>query len=167
MGAYNERVGAYTNLGHPVGGLITAAMDNQNLLVALMAEGLMEMFPKLRTLWAHSGAAWLPFILERIETYLWLSYQQRPVSLNPDGVFHAHQNAIGFDSCDGSIRQMSTLFETTGAWGSRYPNQETGTAWDAIADLEQGGVPANTVQKLMGANAARVLQVKQRSFVAA
>ena len=159
-----ERVTANLNLGHPVAEFVAPAMDNATFLIAIMAEGLMEKFPSLRMLFAHSGVAWLPVALEKAETYLWLSHQEHPVSLNPEGVFHHRRNLITFPATDGSVRRMPDVFEQAGAWGSRYPGHDTSTAWDAARDLEEGGVPAPTIEKLMGANAARVLGVEQAHY---
>ncbi|MBM4405822.1 MAG: hypothetical protein FJ039_06530 [Chloroflexi bacterium] len=154
-----ERVSANMKIGHPVADLVANTMDSGVSLVAMMADGMMEKYPKLKTMFAHSGCAWLPVTLEKIETYLWLSQQADPVSLEPEHVYMGHTNAVTFDSCDGSVRRMHGLFKPIAAWGSRYPNQETGTAKEAVADLKKGGAPAATIARLMGGNARRVLAI--------
>ena len=155
-----ERVTANLNLGHPVAEFTAPAMDNATFLVALMADGLMEKFPKLKMEFVHSGAAWLTVALEKTETYLWLSHQEDPVSLDPEGVFYNRQNLIHFNASDSSVRRMPDVFEEIGAWGSRYPNHDAADAWEAIEDLRSGGVPEATIEKLMGGNVARVLGLK-------
>ena len=160
-----ERVSANMKIGHPVADLVANTMDSGVSLVAMMADGMMEKYPKLKTMFAHSGCAWLPVTLEKIETYLWLSQQADPVSLEPEHVYMGHANAVTFDSGDGSVRRMHDLFEPIAAWGSRYPNQDTGTALEAIADLEKGSVPSATVERLMGGNARRVLGIASQAKV--
>ncbi len=155
-----ERVTANLNLGHPVAEITAPAMDNATFVVALMADGLMEKFPKLKLHLVHSGAAWLTVALEKTETYLWLSHQEDPVSLDPEGVFYNRQNLIHFNASDSSVRRMPDIFEDIGAWGSRYPNHDAADAWEAIEDLRSGSVPEATIEKLMGGNIARVLGLK-------
>ena len=155
-----ERVTANVSLGHPVAEFVAPAMDNATFVVAMMAEGLMERFPKLRTALLHSGVGWLPVALEKAETYLWLSHQAEPVSLNPEGVFRHRQNLITFVSGDGTIRRTAGEFEELGAWGSRYPAHDTTTPVDAVRDLEAGGVPRPLIEKLMGGNTAKVLGIQ-------
>ena len=155
-----ERVTLNLNLGHPVGEFVAPAMDNATFLVTIMADGLMEKYPRLRMLFAHSGIGWLLVALEKTETYLWLSHQEVPVSLEPEHIFFARQNMVTFPARDGSVRRMSGVLEKVGTWGSRYPAHDTSTAWDAIRDLQTGSVAGATIERLMGGNAARVLGVK-------
>ena len=155
-----ERVSANLRLGHSVAGVVAYAMDNATMLISMMADGLMEKFPKLKMQFTHSGAAWLTIALEKTETYLWICYNEDPVSLNPEGIYHARQNLVTFDTGEAAVRTMPDIYGNVGAWGSRYPNHDTSTAWEAIADLEAGGVPPGTIEQLMGGNLARVLGVK-------
>ena len=155
-----ERVSANAKIGHPMAEVSALAMDNAAFLVAIMFEGLMEKFPKLKMAFTHSGAGWLTVALEKAETYLWLSEQADPVSLEPEHVFQNRKNLVTFDSGDATVRRMPTVFEQFGSWGSRYPNHDAASAWDAIQDLQAGGVPGSTIEKLMGGNAHDVLGVK-------
>lgn len=154
--AFIERVTGNLNLGHPVAEFIAPAMDNATFLLAFMSDGLWEKFPKLKVAFMHSGIAWLPLSLEKTETYLWLSNQEDPVSLNPEGVFEHRQNAVTFSGGDSSVRRMPEVFAQVGAWGSRYPNHDAASAGEAIKDLQQGKVPAATIAALMGDNIARL-----------
>jgi predicted TIM-barrel fold metal-dependent hydrolase len=45
-------------------------------------------------------------------------------------------------------------------WGSRYPQHDTTSAWDAIDKLSQGKVPDDIIAQMMGGNAARQFGVK-------
>ena len=155
--SFVERVSANLGLGHPVAEFIAPAMDNATLLVSMMFNGLLERFPGLKVQFSHSGTAWLPTALEKAEGYLWLTRQEEPVSLDPEAVFHNRATLVTFSACDGSVRRMPSLFEKTGAWSSRYPNHDASSAWDAIEDLRQGGVPETIIEGLMGGNLGRVL----------
>jgi predicted TIM-barrel fold metal-dependent hydrolase len=152
-----ERVGRVADAGHPIAEFLAPAMDNAAFLVAILADGLLERIPRLRLLFAHSGVAWLPLALEKTETYLWLSHQERPVSLAPEELFQSRTCAVSFRAGDGSVRRMAAEFAPIAAFGSRYPNHDSGDAWQALEDLEAGGVPPALIERLMGANAARVL----------
>ena len=158
-----ERVTSNLRLGHPVAEVIAPSMDTATLLIAMLADGLMEKFPKLKLHFAHSGSAWLPLALEKTETYLWICNQAELVSLDPAGVFYSRQNLVSFCAGDTSVRHMPSVYESVGAWGSRYPNQDTTTAWEAIRDLESGGVPPVTIERLLGGNIAGVLGTKPPS----
>ncbi|MBI3744349.1 MAG: hypothetical protein HY261_08710 [Chloroflexi bacterium] len=114
----------------------------------------------MRTLFAHGGATWLPLALEKAEVYLWLGSQQEPVSLEPEHVFAARQNAVTFDSREGSVRRLPDVFAKTAVWGSRYPWHDTGTPGDAIADLKDGGVEQRDIQAMLAENAASLLRIE-------
>jgi predicted TIM-barrel fold metal-dependent hydrolase len=162
-----ERVTANVALGHPVAETVAHTMDNAVFLVGIMSEGLMERYPRLRTTFAHAGAAWLPITLEKVETYLWLSYQREPVSLEPERIFFSRDNLVTFDSGEGCVRRMPDLYASVGAWGSRYPNHDTSTPAVAVADLEASGVAPDVVSQLMGGNASRVLGLETTTPAAA
>ncbi len=155
-----ERVMADSFAGHPMAEVVAPAMDNGVLLVGMMAEGLLEKFPKIKFSFVHSKASWLHLFLEKTEGYLWLSNQVDPVSLKPDKVFFNRTTLINFSAAESAIWELHDLFESVGSWGSLYPNHDTLTAWEAIDALEQHGVPGVVVRKLMGENQARVLGVE-------
>jgi predicted TIM-barrel fold metal-dependent hydrolase len=157
-----ERVARVADPGHPIAGLLAPAMDNAAFLVSILASGLLERFPRLRLLFAHSGVSWLTLALEKAETYLWLSHQERPVSLEPERLFERRATAVTFRAGDGCVRRMPEVLAPVAAFGSRYPGHDTGDAWQALADLAAAGVPEASVGRLMGGNAARVLGVALR-----
>ncbi len=158
-----ERVSANLDLGHPVAGVVAPAMDSATLLVGIMFEGLLERFPGLKLQFTHSGTPWLHTALDKSEGYLWVTEQEHPVSLDPTAVFHNRATLVSFSAGDGTIRRLPSLFERMGAWGSRYPNHDTSTPSEAIADLRHGGVPEPTIELLMGGNVRRVLGVQPLS----
>jgi len=44
-------------------------------------------------------------------------------------------------------------------WGSRYPQHDTTSAWEAIAGLRQAKVPEAFIARMLGQNAAQQLGV--------
>lgn len=160
-----ERVLAYADLGHPGAEFVAPALDNGTALVAMMADGFMQKWPRLKLLFTHSGTAWVGLALEKIETYLWLSHQAEPVSLEPEVLFFNRANLVSFESGDETVRWERGAYEGTGAWGSRYPNHDTGTAWDAIQRLREGGLSEPLIERLMGGNAVNVLGVEAALYV--
>jgi hypothetical protein len=130
-------------------------MDTSTLLTALAFYGHMEVYPKLRLTLLHAGAAWVPLALEKSETYLWLFSGIRDVSLEPEHVFFARPSLVGFDSWESPVARMPDVFGDVAAWGSRYPNHDTGTVAEARATFARYGVPEATAAKYLGGNAVR------------
>jgi len=115
----------------------------------------MEIYPKLKLTLVHAGAAWVPLALEKSETYLWLFSGIRDVSLEPEHVFFARPSLVSFDSWETPVARMPDVFGNVAAWGSRYPNHDTGTVEEVRATLGKYAVPEATVGKYLGGNALR------------
>jgi hypothetical protein len=120
----------------------------------------MERFPKVRLTFVHSGASWVPLALEKSETYLWLFSGIRDVSLEPEHVFFERPSLVAFDSWETPVARMPDVFGNVAAWGSRYPNHDTGTVEEAVAMLAKHAVPADTVAGYLGGNASRHFGVR-------
>ena len=85
----------------------------------------------------------VPLVLEKAETYLWLGSgfgRTGPVSLEPEEVFHEHPVLTSFDSWETPVARMPDAFVDIAAWGSRYPNHDTGTPAEAIDMLRAHAV---------------------------
>jgi len=154
-GPFVERVATNLKVGHRIAEAVAPFMDASTLLTALAFYGHMEIHPKLRLTFVHAGAAWVPLALEKSETYLWLFSGIRDVSLEPEHVFFARPSLVSFDSWEAPVARMPDVFGDVAAWGSRYPNHDTGTVEEARATLAQWNVPAETVGKYLGGNALR------------
>ena len=155
-----ERVTASAGIGYPVAEFVTPPMDNALVLVGMMSEGVLEMFPSIRVAFMHSGSAWLPLALEKIETYLWLSRQTRSVSLDASAVFERSDAFVSFNAGDGSISRMADYYRDKGVWGSRYPNHDTCDVWDTVSGLHANGVSDSTALQLTAGNARRMLGIR-------
>jgi len=154
-GAFVERVAANLRIGHPVAESVAPFMDSSTFLTAIAFYGHMERYPKLRLAPLHSGAAWVPLALEKSETYLWLFSGIRDVSLEPEHVFFERPSLVSFDSWETPVARMPDVFGEVAAWGSRYPQHDTGTVEEALATFARHGVPETTRAKYLGGNAAR------------
>jgi predicted TIM-barrel fold metal-dependent hydrolase len=154
-GAFVERVAHNLRIGHNVAESVAPFMDAAIFLTAVAFYGHMEIYPKLRLTLVHAGAAWVPLALEKAETYLWLFSGIRDVSLEPEHVFFARPSLVTFDSWETPVARMPDVFGEVAAWGSRYPNHDTGTVEEARATLARHAVPDATVAKYLGGNAVR------------
>jgi uncharacterized protein len=154
-GPFVERVAGNLRIGHPVAEAVAPFMDAATLLTALAFYGQMEIYPKLRLTFVHAGAAWVPLALEKSETYLWLFSGIRDVSLEPEHVFFERPSLVSFDSWESPVSRMPDVFGDVAAWGSRYPNHDTGTLEEAHATMAKYAVPDATVAKYLGGNATR------------
>ena len=156
-GAFVERVAGNLRIGHSVAEGAAPFMDNSTLLTALAFYGHMERFPKLKLTLVHSGAAWVPLALEKSETYLWLFSGIRDVSLEPGEVFFSRPSLVTFDSWESPVARMPDVFGDVAAWGSRYPNHDTGTVEEARATFARYGLAEATAGDYLGGNAIRHL----------
>ena len=152
-----ERVAVNLRIGHPIAEAVGPFMDASTFLTALAFYGHMEIYPKLRLTLVHAGAAWVPLALEKSETYLWLFSGIRDVSLEPEHVFFERPSLVSFDSWEAPVARMPDVFENVAAWGSRYPNHDTGTVEEARATMARWRVPEVIVAKYLGGNASRHL----------
>jgi predicted TIM-barrel fold metal-dependent hydrolase len=154
-GPFVERVARALHIGHDIAESCAPFMDASIFLTAVAFYGHMEVYPKLKLTLLHAGATWVPLALEKAETYLWLFSGIRDVSLEPEHVFFARPSLVAFDSWEAPVARLPDVFENVAAWGSRYPNHDTGTVEEARATLAAHAVPEATVAKYLGGNASR------------
>ena len=65
------------------------------------------------------------------------------------------------------IQKLPHLFAEKVVWGSRYPNQDTTTAWEAIETLRNSNIDDATIARMMGGNAAQQYRLHIRQTVGA
>lgn len=163
-GAFVERVSSHMRAGHPIAASTAPWMDSGIFLSALCFVGHMETYPDLKLSYLHSGSFWVPLILEKSETYLWLSPQMnKPVSLEPAEVFYNRTSLVGFDTWESCVHRLPDLYESIAAWGSRYPQHDASDSWAAFEQLQHGGLSGDQIRSLMGQNAARFFNVEPRA----
>ncbi len=162
-GPFVERVAANLRIGHPIAEAVAPWMDNGLFLGAVCFLGQMEDYPDLKISYLHSGAFWVTLVLEKSETYLWLSPQMhKPVSLEPAEVFFNRPSLVSFDTWESSVARMPDIYGRVAAWGSRYPQHDASDAAEAIQGLQEKGVSGDVIQDLMGGNAARFYGIEAR-----
>ena len=126
-GSFIERVSARMQIGHSVAEPTALFQDNATFLTAALFSGLLEDLPTLKVALLHSGAAWLPLVLEKAETYLWLTIPgvlpppENPVSLEPEDVIEAHPLLLSFDGWEAPVARLIDEVGAKAAFGSRYP----------------------------------------------
>ena len=61
---------------------------------------------------------------------------------------------LGFDAEERLIQKLPQDFAAKVVWGSRYPQHDATSAWDAITRLRDADVPEPLIARMMGQNAA-------------
>ncbi|HKD67831.1 MAG TPA: amidohydrolase family protein [Candidatus Binataceae bacterium] len=155
QGAFVERVASNLRIGHNIAEAIAPFMDNATALTAFAFCGHMETFPKLKLVFAHSGASWVVLALEKAETYLTF-FMIDKVCLEPEKIFFKRNYLVTFSPWESSITRLHDIVENIGAWGSRYPNHDAAPPADTERKLSAAKVPPAVIARFMGANAAAI-----------
>jgi predicted TIM-barrel fold metal-dependent hydrolase len=163
-GGFAERVSQRIGVNHSIVEPIAYMQDADLFMTTVFFHGLFEDLPQLRVAIAHSGTTWVPLALEKSETYLWLGGGGgAPVCLEPGEVWERHPVLTSFDSWERPVGRMVKRIGEKAAWGSRYPNHDTGTPSEARQMLEDFGVEAATVDRLLGGYAAEIYGLPVRA----
>jgi uncharacterized protein len=156
-GGFAERVSERVGVKHSIVEPIAYMQDADLFMTTVFFHGLFEDLPQLRVAIAHAGTSWVPLALEKSETYLWLGAGGgSPVCLEPEEVWERHPVLTSFDSWERSVGRMVHRIGDKAAWGSRYPNHDAGTPQEARQMLEDCGVEATVVDRLLGGYAADI-----------
>lgn len=167
-GSFIERVSARMAIGHSVAEPTAMFQDNATWLTAALFSGLLEDLPTLKVALLHSGASWLPLVLEKAETYLWLSIPgvlnppEHPVTLEPEDVVGDHPLLLSFDGWETPVAKLVDEVAPFAAFGSRYPHHDTSTPAEAKSMLGSNGIDEITTTALMGTNAADLFGLATR-----
>jgi predicted TIM-barrel fold metal-dependent hydrolase len=161
-GGFAERVSRRLGAAHTVTEPIAHMQDADLFMTAAFFHGLLEDHPSLRLAIMHSGTTWVPLVLEKCETYLWLSPQfgRAAVSLEPEEVWDRHPVLVGFDGWERPVARMPDVLGDKAAWGSRYPYHDTSTPAETRTMLEEEGVDAAMIDRLLGGNATELFDLK-------
>jgi predicted TIM-barrel fold metal-dependent hydrolase len=156
-GGFAERVSGRLGVNHSIVEPVAYMQDAELFVTTAFFHGLFEDLPDLPVAIAHSGTTWVPLALEKCETYLWLGGQGGvPVCLEPEEVWERQRIATSFDSWELPVARMVDRIGDKAAWGSRYPQHDTGTPDEARRMLESHGVEASTIDRLLGGHAADI-----------
>jgi hypothetical protein len=112
-------------------------------------------FPRIRIVMLHSGASWLPFMLQRTEGYLMIG----SLPSDTEEIFHGHGVAmLGCSADERLLHVMPERFKGVAVWESHYPNHDTVPATLAQETLRGAGVDDETVAAIFGDNGRRLLE---------
>jgi predicted TIM-barrel fold metal-dependent hydrolase len=157
-------------LGHPISQILAPWLDNHMFVAAtLIAFTVMQRYPKMKVVVAHGKASWMEEVLEKMEastrTIPLLHYY--PVRTDTEEMWEEGNVMLGFDAEERLIQKLPHSFAEKIIWGSRYPNQDTTSAWDAIDALSRKNVDESMLARMFGGNAATQLGIKLTQKVGA
>ncbi len=144
-------------LGHPLAPILSYWLDNHMFVAStLIGFTVMQRYPRLKVVVAHGKASWMEEVLEKMEastlTVPLLHYY--PVRTDVEEMWKEGHVLLGFDAEERLIQKLPHTFADKVVWGSRYPHQDTTSAWDAITTLMQAHVDEATIACMLGRNAA-------------
>ncbi len=117
----------------------------------------MQRYPRMKAVLAHGKASWMEEVLEKMEasTKVIPLLHQYPVRTDPEEMWKEGQVMLGFDADERLVQSQPSVFESKVVWGSRYPNHDTTSAWEAIELLSSAGVDEPSIARMLGGNAAQ------------
>ena len=83
-----------------------------------------------------------------------------PVRTDTEEMWKEGRVMLGFDAEERLIRKLPEQFADKIVWGSRYPQHDTTSAWDAIRSLGEARVAESMLAQMLGGNAAGQFGVK-------
>src|SRR5262249_41805976 len=146
-----------TPLGHPLAPILSHWLDNHMFVAStLIGYTVMQRFPAMKVVVAHGKASWMEEVLEKMEasTRVIPLLHHYPVRTDPEEMWEEGQVMLGFDAEERLIQKLPEEFAAKVVWGSRYPQHDTTSAWDAITRLRNANVPQALIARMMGENAA-------------
>ncbi len=127
-------------LGHPIAQVIAPWLDNHMFVAStLIGFTVMQRYPNMKMVVAHGKASWMEEVLEKMEastrTIPLLHYY--PVRTDTEEMWKEGKVMLGFDAEERLILKLPEDFAEKIVWGSRYPHQDTTSAWDAIEKIDR------------------------------
>ena len=150
-------------LGHPLASILAPWLDNHMFVAStLIGFTVMERYPAMKVVVAHGKASWMQEVLEKMEasTRVIPLLHHYPVSTEPEEMWEHGNVMLGFDAEERLILKLPQEFAHKVVWGSRYPQHDTTSAWDALARLRTANVPEPLIARMMGGNAARQFAIE-------
>ncbi len=143
-------------LGHHLAPILSYWLDNHMFVASsLVGYSLMQRFPNMKVVVSHGKATWAEEVLEKMEASTKVIPLQHyyPVRTDPEDMWEEGRVVLGFDAEERLIPELPRPFAEKIVWGSRYPNQDTTSAWDAIETLTRADVEESTIALMMGGTA--------------
>jgi predicted TIM-barrel fold metal-dependent hydrolase len=155
-------------LGHPVAPILSPWLDNHMFVAStLIGFTVMQRYPKMNVVVAHGKASWMEEVLEKMEastrTFPLLHFY--PVRTDTEELWEEGNVMLGFDAEERLIQKLPDDFAEKIVWGSRYPQEDTTSAHDAIALMVKARVDEPILARMFGGNAAEQFGIRlaQRS----
>jgi predicted TIM-barrel fold metal-dependent hydrolase len=123
---------------------------------------VMQRYPKLKVVMAGGQASWMEEVLEKMEasTLTIPPLHYYPVRTDVENMWEEGRVLLAFDAEERLIQKLPHIFAHKVVWGSRYPQQDTNSAWDAIETLSQAYVDDASMARMLGGNAAEQFGVQ-------
>jgi predicted TIM-barrel fold metal-dependent hydrolase len=134
--------------------LITHPVEQQLGSLALICGGVLERFPRLKTVFLEAGGGWLPYWLERMDRdYEKLGFLVPEITRKPSEYF-IRQGWICFEPDEKTLGMAAQLVgEERIIWASDYPHFDAET--DCVATiLKRTDLSEGAKRKILGENAA-------------
>jgi len=150
-------------LGHAVSPILSYWLDNYMFVGStLLGFSVMDRYPKMKMAIAHGKATWMHEVLEKMEASASTSPVMRfyPVRTDPEKLWAEGRVMLGFDADERGIQRLPHQYADKILWGSRYPHQDTTSAWDAISNLSAAHVDEGTITRMLAGNAAAQFAIK-------
>jgi predicted TIM-barrel fold metal-dependent hydrolase len=146
-----------TPLGHAMAPILSHWLDNYLFVGStLLGFSVMQRYPKMKMVVAHGKATWMEEVLEKMEASTRTIPLQHfyPVRTDPEEMWRDGHVMLGFDAEERGIQHLPQRYVDKVMWGSRFPNQDTTSAWDAIEALSRARVDEAMLARMLGGNAA-------------
>jgi predicted TIM-barrel fold metal-dependent hydrolase len=139
-----------TPLGHSLAPILAYWLDNYLFVAStLLGYGVMNRYPTIKVVLAHGKATWMDEVLEKFEASTRVISLQHYYPIRTDAVEMREEGhaMLGFDADERGVRKLPERYSAKVVWGSRYPHDDTTSAWDAIDMLTQANVAESCIAK--------------------
>jgi predicted TIM-barrel fold metal-dependent hydrolase len=150
-------------LGHAMSPILSHWLDNYLFVGStLLGFSVMQRYPRMKMVVAHGKATWMEEVLEKMEASTRTIPLQHfyPVRTDPEEMWREGHVMLGFDAEERGVQHLPHRYVEKVVWGSRFPNQDTTSAWDAIEALSGARVAEPTIARMLSVNAAQQFGVK-------
>jgi predicted TIM-barrel fold metal-dependent hydrolase len=141
---------------------VSHALEQQLALVALVTGGVLERHPRLRVVFLESGAAWVPYWLERLDAHFekW-GWMLPSLRTRPSELFRRQC----WVSCDGDEATLPATADFLGAdrlvWASDYPHPDAIFPGAPRALLARDDVAGDVKERIFVRNAAALYGLEE------
>ena len=156
------------SVGHSLSPTLAYWLDNYLFVAStLLGYGVMNRYPTMKVVLAHGKATWMEEVLEKFSASSRVIALQHyyPVRTDAEEMWRDGRVMLGFDAEERGIRKMPERYLAKVIWGSRYPNDDTTAARDAIELLRQAKVDEASIAQMLGGNAARHFGIELKQCV--